>query len=121
MSAIGGVSMFNYSKQLRVVGSDYQGPDRMILKATANAVRDVTNESLILWDRMLDNTQHLLSRAATNKDAKDVSQSMSAFLNASYRDAGQNAEAISRIWRRYSREVVGRIATTLPAGTLGAL
>ncbi len=113
--------MFDYSKQLRVVGSNYQGPDRMILKATANAVRDVANESLILWDRMLDNTQHLLSRAATNKDARDVSQSMSAFLNASYRDAGQNAEAVSRIWRRYSREVVGRIATTLPAGTLGAL
>ena len=109
--------MFNYSKQLRVVGSDYQGPDRVILKATANALSDVANESLILWDRMLDNTQHVLSRAATNKNAKDASQTMSAFLNASYRDVGQNAEAVSRIWRRYSREVVGRIATTLLAET----
>ena len=107
--------MFDYSKQLRVVGSNYKGPDRMILKATANALRDVANKSLILWDRMLDNTQHALSRAASNKDAKDVSRTMSAFLNASYRDVGQNAEAVSSIWRRYSREVVGRIATTLHA------
>ncbi len=117
MSAIAGVPMFNYSKQLRVVGSDYQGPDRMILKATGNALRDVANESLFLWDRMLDNTQHVLSRAATNKDAKDVSRAMSAFINASYRDVSQNAEAVSRIWRRYSREVAARIATTLPAET----
>ena len=74
MSAIAGVSMFNYSKQLRVVGSDYQGPDRMILKATANAVRDVANELLLLWTGCSTTLSTLLSRAATNKDAKDVSR-----------------------------------------------
>ena len=57
----------------------------------------------------------MLVSAATNKDARDVSRTMSAFLNASYRDVGENAEAVSRIWRRYSRETVARIATTLPA------
>lgn len=105
--------MFHYSKQLSVIGWGHKGPDRTILKATANALRDVGNESLILWDRMLDNTQHMLFTAASNKDAKDVSRTMSAFLYASYRDVAQNAEAVSRIWRRYSREAVARIATTV--------
>lgn len=82
------------------------------MKATANALRDVGNESLILWDRMLDNTQHMLFSAAVLKDAKDVSRTMSTFVNASYRDVVENAEAISRIWRRYSRDAVARIATT---------
>jgi hypothetical protein len=103
--------MFHYSKPLRLIGWGHQGPDRIIAKATANALRDVGNESLILWDRMLDNTQRMMFSAATNKDAKDVGRTMSAFLNASYRDVGQNAEAVSRIWRRYSREAVARIAT----------
>ena len=69
---------------------------------------------------MFHNTQDMLVSAATNKDAKDV-RTMSAFLNASYRDVGVNAEAVSRIWRRYSREMVARIATTLPAEALSAL
>jgi hypothetical protein len=104
--------MLNYSKQLRVIGWDHQGPDRIIVKATANALRDVGNESLVLWDRMLDNTQRMLFSAATHKDANDVSRTMSTFVNASYQDVIENAEAISRIWRRYSRDAVARIATT---------
>ncbi len=112
MNAIAGVSMFHYSKQLRVIGWGHQGPDRVVVKATANALRDVGNESLILWDRMLDNTQHMLFSAATHKDANDVSRTVSTFVNASYRDVVENAEAISRIWRRYSRDAVARIATT---------
>ena len=87
------------------------------MKATGNALRDVGNESLILWERMFYNTQDMLFSAATNKDASDVCRTMSAFLNASYRDMGENAEAVSRIWRRYTRETVARIATTLPAET----
>ncbi len=67
--------MFHFSKQLRVVGWVHQGPDRHIVKATANALRDVANESHILWDRMFDNTQDMLFGAATNKD---VSRTMSA-------------------------------------------
>ena len=54
---------------------------------------------------MFENTQHMLLRAATNGDAKNVAQTMSTFLNASYRDAVKSAEAVSRIWRRFSREV----------------
>jgi hypothetical protein len=104
--------MFGYSKQLRVIGWDDQGPDRITMKATANALRDVGNSSLILLDRMLDNTQHMLFSAATNKDAKDVSRTMSAFLNASYRDVAQNAVAVSSIWLRYSHDAVSRIETT---------
>ncbi len=103
--------MFHYSKPLSLIGWGHHGPDRTILKATSNALRDVGNESLILWDRMLDNTQHMLFSTATNKDAHDVSRTMSAFLDASYRDVVLNAEAVSRIWRRYSREAVARLAT----------
>lgn len=104
--------MINYSKQLRVFGWSHHGPDRIIMRATANALREVGHESHILWDRMVDNTQSMLFSAATNKDAKDVSRTMSVFLNASYRDVAQNAEAVSRIWRWYSREAVARMATT---------
>ncbi|HME86590.1 MAG TPA: hypothetical protein VKG91_19105 [Roseiarcus sp.] len=82
------------------------------MKATANTLRDVANESHILWDRMFDNTQDMLFSAATNQDANDVSRTMSAFVNASYREMAGNAEAVSRIWRRYFRETVARIATT---------
>ena len=101
--------MIHDSEQLKVIGWGHQGPDRIIVKATANALRDVANESHVLWDRIFDNTQDMLSSAATNKD---VSQTMSAFVDASYRDMAENAEAVSRIWRRYFRETVARIATT---------
>jgi hypothetical protein len=81
--------------------------------AAVHALCDAGVESLILWERMFHTTQGMLVSAATNKE--DVSRTMLAFLNASYRDVGENAEAVSRIWRRYSRETVARIATTLPA------
>ncbi len=99
------------SKPLRVAGWDHHGPDRMLTKATANALRDAGNESLVLWDRMLDNAEAVLFSAGSHKDATDVCRTMSAFLNASYRDFGENAEAVSRIWRRYFREAGARIAT----------
>ena len=95
------------SLTLRVVGWDHHGPDRIITKATADALRDVGNELLILWDRMLDNTQAMLFGAGTHKD---IHQTMSAFLSASYRDVGENAEAVSRIWTRYFREAAARMA-----------
>jgi hypothetical protein len=110
--------MFHHSKSLRVVGWDHHGPDQILARATADALREVGNESLVLWDRMLDNTEAMLSNAGTHKDATDVCQTMSAFLNASYRDVGENAEAVSRIWRRYFREAAALIATSpasLPA------
>ena len=102
--------MIHGSKPLRVIGWDHQGPDRILTKATANALRDVGSESLILWDRMLDNTQDMLFRAATNKDARDACRTLSAFLHASYRDVGRNAEAVSSIWRRYFHEAAARIS-----------
>ena len=95
-----------------MIGWGHQGPDRTTVKATAHALRDVGNESLILWDRMCDNTQDMLVDAAANKDAGDVCRTMAAFVSASYRDLGENAEAVSRIWRRYFRNAVVRIATT---------
>ena len=103
--------MSYHNKSLRVVGWDHPGPDPMITKATANALRDVGNESLVLWDRMLDNTQAMLSSAGTHTDASAVCETMSAFLHASCRDLGENVEAVSRIWRRYFREAGARIAT----------
>jgi hypothetical protein len=100
---------------LSLIGWGHHGPDRIVMKATANALRDVGQESHLLWDRMVDNTEHMLFSAATNKDAKDVSRTMSAFVNASYRAVVENAKAVSRIWRRYSREAAARIATTMTA------
>ncbi len=63
---------------------------------------------------MFDNTQKMLFSAATNKDAKDASRTMSVFLNSCYRDLDENAEAISRIWRRYIREAGAAAALAAP-------
>ncbi len=80
-----------------------------------HALRDAGVESVILWERMFHSTLSMLISAVTNKDAKDISRTMSAFHNTTYQDMGENVEAVSRIWRRYSRETVARIATMIPA------
>ena len=63
-------------------------------------------ESAVLSMRFLDNTQRLWHSAATNKDAKDVSRTMAAFVNATYRDISRNADAVLAIWRRFVSDAV---------------
>ena len=83
--------------------------------AAVHALRDAGVELSPCGERMFHSALSMLISAATNKDAKDVSRTMSAFHTATYRDMGENVEAVSRIWRRYSRETVARIATMMPA------
>ncbi len=104
--------MLHDSRQLTEIVSDCVGYDRFLAIATSNALREVGIQSLILWETMFYNTQNMLFSAATDKDAGDVCRTMSAYLEASHRDMGENAEALSRIWRRYCRDVVARTATT---------
>lgn len=104
--------MIHDSRQLTEIVSDRMGYDRFLAIATSNALREVGIQSLILWERMFYNTQNMLFGAATNKDAVDVCRAVSTYLETSHRDMGENAEVVSRIWRRYCREAVARIATT---------
>ena len=83
--------------------------------ATVHALRDVGIETVNLSKKLFDNTHKALVGAAGNKDAKDVSRTMSAFVWSSYRDLGENAEAVSRIWRRYFLETASR-AMSAPVG-----
>ena len=69
-----------------------------------NALRDIGVESVILSKKLFDNTQKMLLSAATHKDAKDVSRTMSAFVNSSIRDFSENVEAVCGIWMRFFRD-----------------
>ena len=103
--------MIENSSQLREIAWGHAGRHRLSAIAAAHVLRDVGIETAELSKKMFDNSQKLFLGAATNKDAKDVCRTMSAFLNASYRDFDQNAETISRIWRRYFREAAARAAS----------
>jgi hypothetical protein len=103
--------MIESSSQWKDIAVGHLGPAGHSAIATAHALRDVAIETAELSRKLFDNSQRLLIGAATNKDAKDVCRTMSAFLNASYRDLDENAESISRIWRRYFREAASRVAS----------
>ena len=103
--------MIENSSQLREIAWGRLDPHRVSAIAAAHALRDVGIETAELTRKMFDNSQKLILGAATNKDAKDVCRTMSAFLNAAYRDLDQNAETVSRIWRRYFRDTAARAAS----------
>jgi hypothetical protein len=67
--------------------------------AGVEAFRLLCFESAVLSMKLLYNTQKLWLSAATNKDAKDVSRTMAAFVNATYRDISQSADAVLANWR----------------------
>jgi hypothetical protein len=103
--------MIENSSELREIAWGHVGPHGRSAIAAAHALRDVGIETAELSRKMFANSQKLILGAATNKDAKDACRTMSAFLNASYRDFDENAETISRIWRRYFREAAARAAS----------
>jgi hypothetical protein len=73
--------------------------------AAVEAFLSIGLESAALAQKLFANTQKLCFSAATHKDAKDATRTMAAFVNASYRDISQNAEAVLGIWTRFVREV----------------
>jgi hypothetical protein len=95
---------------LRGIESDRRETSRTSAIAASNAFRDAAIESIVLTGKLFDNTHTMWRSAATNKDAKDVSRTLSAYLNASYRDLAENAETVSRIWRRYFRQAAADAA-----------
>ena len=74
--------------------------------AAVGAYFDIGVESAALSKKLLGNTQKMWLSAATHKDAKDVARATSAFVNASYRDIAENADAVARIWRRFICEAL---------------
>lgn len=104
--------MIENNSQFRENGWGPLDPHRVTAIAAAHALRDVGIETAELSKKMFDNSQKLILGAATNKDAKDVCRTMSAFLNAAYRDLEENAGTVSSIWRRYFLEAAARAAPT---------
>ena len=95
--------MIHDTKPFQSAAQARLAPSERSALATAHALRDVGIEGVNLSKKLFDNTHKMLFSAATNKDAKDVSRTMSAYIWSSYRDLGENAELVSRIWRRYLR------------------
>ncbi|MGO9423277.1 hypothetical protein [Roseiarcus sp.] len=103
--------MIHDKKFLREIARGRPGPSELSAVTTVRALCDVGIETVVLSQKLFDNTHKMLLSAATNKDAKDVSRTMSAFFFSSYRDLDENVESVSRIWRRYFREAVSRVAS----------
>jgi hypothetical protein len=92
--------MFHDNKELKAIASRQPAMGEHSAEAAIDALFKIGEESLVLSKKLLDNTQKLCLSAATHKDAKDASRTMAAYVNASYRDISQNAEAVLGIWRR---------------------
>ncbi len=93
--------MFHDVRELRAIGSQRPaaGPSHAV--AAVEAFCSIGVELALLSKRLFDHTQKLCRSAAMHKDAKDVSRTMGAFVNESYRDIAQNAEAVLGIWARF--------------------
>ena len=100
--------MIHYSSQSSQFTSSDAFSDRRITIASANTFHEVGIETLKLTTKLVHSTHKMLLSAATNKDARDVRRTMSAYMNATYRDVNENAEAVSRIWWKYMCETVLR-------------
>jgi hypothetical protein len=98
--------MFHDIKEIKTVASRSLAIGGSSAVDGVEAFRLLCLESAVLSMRLLDNTQRLWLGAATNKDAKDVSRAMAAFLNATYRDVSRNGDAVLAIWRGFVRDAV---------------
>lgn len=100
--------MFHNREQLKAIASTRSAIGAFPAAAAIEAFVDVGVESASLARKLFDNTQKFCLDAATHKDAKDASRTMAAFVNASYRDIAQNAEAVLGIWGRFIRVAFSR-------------
>jgi hypothetical protein len=96
--------MFHDSRELRTILPTRPTIIESSTRAAVGAYFNIGVESAVLSTKLLGNTQKIWLSAATHKDAKDVAQATSAFVNASYRDIAENAVAVARIWSRFTSE-----------------
>ncbi len=113
--------MIHNSGDLRAIASRPSAIPEFSPIVAIEAFCDIGVESVILSKKLFDNTQKMVSSAATNKDAKDVGRTMSAFVNSSYRDIAHNAVAVSAIWRRFFHNALApKASEPQPIKTLAA-
>ncbi len=98
--------MFHDSRELRTILSTRRTIIESSTCAAVEAYFNIGVETAALVETLLGNTQKIWLSAATHKDAKDVARATSAFVNASYRDIAESADAIARVWRRFIREAL---------------
>ncbi len=98
--------MFHDSKEMKAIAPSRPAIGENSAAVAIDAFFSIGVESMVLSRKLLDNTQKLCLSALTHKDAKDVGRTMAAFVNASYRDISQNAEAVRGIWQRFVRDVL---------------
>ena len=86
----------------------------------AHALVDLGIEQANLSKRLCETTRTLLLRAATDRDAADAGRTWSAFVDSMTRELSDNAELVSRIWRRYLREVARSASAQVPPDPFAA-
>ncbi len=80
------------------------GPGGALALAAAAALCDTGAETAELSRKLVDRTRTSLAGAASQAEAADGGRAAFAYWDASCRDCGAHAEAVSRIWRRYLRD-----------------
>jgi N-glycosylase/DNA lyase len=103
--------MIHYSSQSSQFRSNPAFSDRRLAIETAETFREIGIETVKLTTKLVHNTHKMMLSAATNKDVRDVCRTLSAYMDVTYRDVSENAEAITRIWWKYMRETVVRDAS----------
>ena len=103
--------MIHNSRDLKEIASRRPAIPKLSAIAAVDAFCDIGVELVILSKKLFDNTQKMVMSAATHKDAKDVGRTMSAFVNSSYRDIADNADAVLEIWRRFFHDALASKAS----------
>jgi hypothetical protein len=101
--------MFHDRNSVRASASNLSDPGLNPALEAAQALCDLGVEQANLSKKLCDNTRAMLLSAAADKDAGEVGRTLSVFVDCVARDLSENAETMSRIWRRYLREA-GRAA-----------
>ncbi len=90
-----------HDREMQAIATRIRPVAEISVLAAVDALCKVGVESAALTGKLIDNTHKLCLGAQAHKDAKDASRTMAAFVNASYRDLSQNAEAVFDIWTRF--------------------
>jgi len=98
--------MIQNSGELKEIASRRPAIRKYSAIVAIDAFCEIGVESVVLSKKLFDNTQKMVLSAATHKDAKDVGRTMSAFVNSSYRDIADNANAVLEIWRRFFHDAL---------------
>ncbi|SRR5271166_4941228 len=93
--------MFHDSKELEAIVARRE---TIGTAAAVNAFCDICIESLSLQKKLIDNARALFLSAANPKDGREIARTMSVFMETSYRDVSENAEAAYGVWRRFLKD-----------------